>query len=199
MKQALETKGIDYEVNAGDGAFYGPKIDIKLKDAIGRTWQCATVQCDFALPERFDMHYVGQDGKKHRPVMVHRALLGSLERFLGILIEHYAGKFPFWLSPIQVRIIPITDRQQKATLKLKDQLTAEGYRVDADNTSTTMNHKVREGILEKIPYLAILGDRELEQGNISIRQRNGKNLGAMTLEAFSELLKSKSTPGAVED
>ncbi len=174
LKGALDSKGLPYEINEGDGAFYGPKIDIKIKDAIGREWQCATVQCDFNLPERFDIHYIGADGEKHRPVMLHRVILGSVERFLGVLIEHYAGAFPVWLAPVQAVVMNITDDQGEYVKEVTARLKTAGLRVESDLRNEKIGFKIREARLQKIPYMLVAGDREKEDGTITVRDRSGE-------------------------
>ena len=181
---ALEAEGIPYEMDEGGGAFYGPKIDLKTRDAIGREWQMSTVQFDFNLPDRFDMVYTGADGKEHRPYMVHRALLGSLERFFGILIEQYAGAFPLWLAPVQISLIPVTDKQIAAAQEIAAQLKAKDFRVFVDDRPEKMGAKIRDAQMQKIPYMLVLGGREVENGTISVRSRVAGDLGAMTLDAF---------------
>lgn len=173
---ALKDKGLPYEINEGDGAFYGPKIDIKLKDAIGRYWQCATIQVDFNQPERFDLNYIGEDGqKKHRPVMLHRVILGSVDRFIGILTEHFAGAFPLWIAPKQVRIINVTDAQADYCKALERKLKAEGFRVDSDLRNEKMGFKIREAQMEKIPHMIIIGQKEVDEELVSVRLRDGEN------------------------
>ena len=184
LEAALKAEGIAYEMDEGGGAFYGPKIDLKTRDAIGREWQMSTVQFDFNLPERFDMTYVGADGQEHRPYMVHRALLGSLERFFGILIEHYAGAFPLWLAPVQVSLIPVTDKQIAAAQEIAAKLRAQDFRVQVDDRPEKMGAKIRDAQMQKIPYMLILGGRELENGTVSVRSRVAGDLGTMTLDAF---------------
>jgi threonyl-tRNA synthetase len=184
LKKALENKGMKYEVNEGEGAFYGPKIDIMVKDALGRAWQCATVQCDFALPERFNLAYISKEGKKERPVILHRVILGSIERFMGTLIEHYAGSFPVWLSPVQAAVIPITDRVHDYADKIFSVLREEGIRAEIDKRNEKLQYKIREKELQKIPYMLIVGDKEKEAGNLSVRARKETNLGLMKLEEF---------------
>ncbi len=181
---ALQAEGIAYELDEGGGAFYGPKIDLKTRDAIGREWQMSTVQFDFNLPERFDMTYIGADGQEHRPYMVHRALLGSLERFFGILIEHYAGAFPLWLAPVQAVLIPVTDKQSAAAKDVAAKLRAKDIRVVVDERAEKMGAKIRDAQMQKIPYMLVLGGREVENGTISVRSRVAGDLGAMTLDAF---------------
>ena len=184
LEEALERNGLDYDINEGEGAFYGPKIDIKLKDALGRFWQCATIQCDFALPERFDLSYIGKDGKEYLPVMLHRVILGSLERFIGALIEHYAGALPVWLSPVQVTIIPITDKQQKFAQEVERTLREKGIRTQLDARSELMQKRIRAAQLEKIPYMLIVGEREVAQKEVAIRARAGGEQGTMKIEEF---------------
>lgn len=184
LKRALAVEGLDYAVDEGGGAFYGPKIDIKIKDALGRSWQCTTIQFDFNLPERFDMTYIGEDGAEHRPYMVHRALLGSIERFFGVLVEHYAGAFPVWLAPEQVRVIPIADRHVEYARQVEARLRQAKLRVKTDASSARMNAKIREAQLQKVPYMLVVGDKEAETGTVSLRLRSGANPGAMPLEAF---------------
>jgi len=182
--EAMEETGLSYDINEGDGAFYGPKIDVKLKDALGRRWQCATIQCDFTLPERFDLVYVGKDGQKHRPAMIHRVILGAIERFIGILIEHYAGAFPVWLAPVQATILTVTDRNNPFAETVLENLKLAGIRVKADLRNEKLGLKVREAQLEKIPYMLIIGDNESEKGGVTPRLRNGDNLEFMTADAF---------------
>ncbi|RKY03133.1 threonine--tRNA ligase [Candidatus Poribacteria bacterium] len=196
LRKALDMEGLPYEIDEGGGAFYGPKIDIKIKDALGRSWQCSTIQFDFNLPERFDMTYVGEDGKLHRPYMIHRALLGSMERFFGILIEHYAGAFPMWLAPVQVRVMNITDEQRDYALKVTERLREAGLRAEADLRNERLGYKIREAQLEKIPYMLVVGNKEVESGTVSVRSRRGEDLGQMTVESFismaRELIDSKA-------
>ncbi|MGD8369909.1 MAG: threonine--tRNA ligase [Syntrophobacterales bacterium] len=192
LEMALKDKQIPYDICAGEGAFYGPKIDLKLKDALNRRWQCATIQCDFTLPERFDLTYIGPDGEKHRPVMLHRVLLGSIERFLGILIEHYAGAFPTWLAPVQAIILTVTDRHQQYGEELYQQLLAAGIRVEKDLRNEKLGFKIREAQLEKIPYMLVVGDREVEAGGVSPRRRDGKDLKLMEVEEFIEIVKTEN-------
>jgi len=184
LMSALKDTGLPFEINEGDGAFYGPKIDVKLKDALDRRWQCATIQCDFTLPDRFDLTYVGRDGEKHRPVMVHRVILGSIERFIGVLIEHYAGNFPLWLSPVQAVVVNVTDNQAEYAEEIFRRLRAEGVRVKKDLRNEKLGFKIREAQLEKIPYMLVIGDKEVEQGTVSPRHRSGKNLDSMAPEDF---------------
>lgn len=188
LENALKTKGIRYDINEGDGAFYGPKIDIKLKDAIGRSWQCATIQCDFALPERFDLKYTDRDGSEKRPVMLHRVILGSLERFMGALIEHYGGDFPLWLAPDQVRIIPIAAAHNEYAREVEAALKAVGLRVRTDERDEKMQRKIRDAEMEKVPYMAVVGSREMETASVSLRSRKDGNLGTVTVEQLAENL-----------
>ena len=184
LESALREKQLSYEVDPGGGAFYGPKIDIKIRDAIGREWQCSTVQLDFNLPERFDLEYVAADGARRRPIMIHRALLGSLERFFGILIEHYAGKFPFWLAPVQTVVLAITQRQEAYARQVLNALQDAGLRADADLRSETIGYKIRDHTLQGVPYLLVLGDREAQEGTVAVRSREAGDLGAMSLDDF---------------
>ena len=188
LTQALDSLGLNYDICPGDGAFYGPKIDVKLKDALGRKWQCATIQCDFTLPERFDLVYIGEDGEKHRPVMLHRVVLGAIERFLGVLIEHYAGAFPTWLAPVQARILTITDAHKPYAEKCYQELRKAGIRVELDVRNEKLGYKVREAQLEKIPYMLVVGEKEIEQSSLNVRLRGGKNLGMKTLTEVVELI-----------
>ena len=192
LRDALEQEGLAYEVDEGGGAFYGPKIDMKIKDALGRPWQLGTVQFDFNLPERFNLTYVGDDGKEHRPYMVHRALLGSIERFFGILIEHYAGAFPLWLAPEQVRILPISDKALAYAKQVQAALKAAGWRVDVDVSAEKLGAKIREATMQKVPYQIVVGPRDEAAGTISVRSRTDGDLGAMTVEAFLTRLKSEA-------
>ncbi|MBN2845235.1 MAG: threonine--tRNA ligase [Deltaproteobacteria bacterium] len=191
LEQALKDNKMIYDVNEGDGAFYGPKIDFKLKDALGRKWQCATIQCDFTLPERFDLSYVGPDGEKHRPVMLHRVILGAIERFMGVLIEHYAGAFPLWMSPVQAAILTVTDNHIPYGEKVYKELVDAGVRVERDFRNEKLGYKIREGQMQKTPYLLVIGEREVESGTVSPRQRGGKNLGAVDVKEFIDIVKEK--------
>ncbi|HHO47635.1 MAG TPA: threonine--tRNA ligase [Desulfobacteraceae bacterium] len=186
LKRALEKKGLEYRLDPGEGVFYGPKIDIKIKDQLGRSWQCSTIQVDFNLPERFEMTYTGEDGREHQPIMIHRALMGSLERFVGVMIEHYAGAFPLWLAPEQARILNITDDQLHYCEAVYAKLRKLGIRVEKDLRNEKLNYKIREAQLMKIPYMLIVGEREKEEGTITVRKRNGENLPAMTPQDFAE-------------
>ena len=189
LGSALEARELDYDVDEGGGAFYGPKIDIKIKDALGRAWQCTTVQFDFNLPERFDLTFQGSDGGQHRPYMVHRAIMGSMERFLGVLIEHYGGAFPLWLAPVQAVVIPIADRHIDYALQVRDVLRGQGFRVEVDSRGERMNLKIRGAQLQKVPYMLVVGDGEMGQGTVSVRLRSEENLGPMALSSFLETLK----------
>jgi threonyl-tRNA synthetase len=191
LRQALEEEGMPYKINEGDGAFYGPKIDFHLEDCIGRTWQCGTIQLDFQMPERFDMTYVGQDGEKHRPVMVHRTILGSMERFIGILIEHFAGAFPAWLSPVQAKVLTITERGDARAAEIGRALEAADIRAEKDLRNEKIGFKIREAQMEKLPYMLIIGDKELESGNVAVRSRKDGDLGVMSLDAFIGRLKEE--------
>lgn len=186
---AVEKEGKPYTLNEGDGAFYGPKIDIKVTDAIGREWQLSTIQVDFTLPDRFELVYVGQDGERHRPVMVHRAILGSLERFIGVLTEHFAGAFPTWLAPQQAVLLTVTDAQNAAVTAMKEQLMRLGVRAEADTRNEKLGFKVREAQLAKIPYILVVGDKEMEDGGVNVRLRSGENLGFFTVEALAERIR----------
>ena len=191
LKDALETKGIKYAIDEGGGAFYGPKIDIKLKDAIGRQWQCGTIQCDFNLPERFDMYYIDENGKQVRPIMLHRALLGSVERFIGTLIEHYAGNFPLWLAPNQVVLIPLKEEHNAFAQEVKSLLCKEGFRVNVDERNESLSKRIREASNLKIPYQIIIGDKEVEAKTLSVRIQNGGDLGSLSVDAFVARLKDQ--------
>ena len=184
LQAALDRAELDYDIDEGGAAFYGPKIDLKMIDALGREWQLSTIQFDFNLPERFDMTYIGQDGEAHRPYMIHRALLGSMERFMGVLIEHYAGAFPLWLAPVQVVMVPITDRHVAYAEEVAEKLQAAGLRVDVDASSERMNKKIRNAQLQKIPYMLVVGDNEAEAGTVAVRTRNNEDRGAMPLADF---------------
>ncbi|WP_432408667.1 threonine--tRNA ligase [Wukongibacter sp. M2B1] len=186
LKEALEELNLPYKLNEGDGAFYGPKIDFQLEDCIGRTWQCGTIQLDFQLPQRFDLTYVGTDGEKHRPIVIHRVAFGSIERFIGILIEHFAGKFPTWLAPQQVRILPITDRHVEYAESLANKMRDKNIKVEVDNRNEKIGYKIREAQLQKVPYMLIVGDKELENKEISVRSRDKGELGSQNLDDFIE-------------
>ena len=184
LKAAITDMGKEYILNEGDGAFYGPKLDFHLRDSIGRTWQCGTIQLDFQLPERFELEYTGADGEKHRPVMIHRVVFGSIERFIGVITEHFAGAFPLWLAPLQVAVLPITDRAAEYADKLVADLTAAGVRCKADHRNEKVNYKIREHQLQKVPYMLVVGDREVEEGTVSLRTRTGETGGVMTAQDF---------------
>jgi threonyl-tRNA synthetase len=186
LRMALERAKIPYRVDEGEATFYGPKIDIKVNDAIGREWQLSTIQFDFNLPERFNLAYIGEDGQEHRPYMIHRALMGSMERFMGVLIEHYAGAFPVWLAPVQAMVIPIADRHAGYARQTAARLQEEGLRVEVDDRNERMNAKIRDAQLQKIPYMLVVGDKETESGQIALRLRSGENPGPMPLAAFLE-------------
>ncbi|MBK8376403.1 MAG: threonine--tRNA ligase [Nitrospira sp.] len=190
LEAALKSRGVAYEVDPGEGVFYGPKIDIKIKDVLGRSWQCSTVQVDFNNPERFKLAYTGEDGKAHQPIMIHRALMGSIERFFGILIEHYAGAFPTWLAPVQAVVLTITDNQQEFAAKIVSTLKSHGFRVEADIRNEKIGFKIREAEKNKIPYMLVVGDKEVQSGMVSVRGRSGANHGSLPIEAFLELLRT---------
>jgi len=188
LEAALKGRGVAYQIDPGEGVFYGPKIDIKIKDVLGRAWQCSTVQVDFNNPERFDLSYTGEDGKAHQPIMIHRALLGSIERFFGILVEHYAGAFPTWLAPVQAKILPITDKQRDYADSILARLRSSGARAEIDGRNEKIGFKIREAEKAKIPYMVVVGDREMESGTVSVRGRSGSNLGTMPVEGMVDLL-----------
>lgn len=191
LRDALEDCGLDYVVNEGDGAFYGPKIDFHLTDSIGRTWQCGTIQLDMQLPERFELTYTGEDGLKHRPVMIHRVVYGSIERFIGILIENYAGAFPAWLAPCQVRILPITDKHVEYAKKLADKMFDLGLRVHLDDRNEKLGYKIREAQVQKVPYTLVVGDKEMEEGTVNVRRRGEGDIGAMPQDEFISMLQEE--------
>jgi threonyl-tRNA synthetase len=188
LRNALEDNKIEYKVNEGDGAFYGPKIDFKLKDALKRKWQCATIQCDFTLPERFDLTYIGADGERHRPVMLHRVILGAIERFMGVLIQHYAGAFPVWLSPTQCIILTVTDKHIPYAETVYDKLTQAGIRAEKYFENEKLGYKIRQAQMQKIPYMLVIGDKEMEAGTVAPRLRDGSNLGALPIQEFIALV-----------
>jgi threonyl-tRNA synthetase len=189
LQRALDRKGIPYRIDAGGGAFYGPKIDIKFRDAIGRLWQGPTIQLDFNLPDRFELEYTGPDNRPHRPVMIHRAIFGTLERFIGNLIEHFAGAFPVWLAPEQVRVIPISDAQAPASRQVADRLKLAGFRAQVDDRNETLNYRIREGEVQKVPYMAVIGQREADSDSLALRVRGaGKKQEVMTVNAFLDRL-----------
>ena len=188
LQAAITELGKDFQLNPGDGAFYGPKLDFHLSDSLGRTWQCGTIQLDMQMPERFELEYVGEDGEKHRPIMIHRALLGSIERFIGVITEHFAGAFPAWLNPVQVKLLPVTDRAAEYAGDIAAKLDSQGFRVEVDGRNEKIGKKIREAQLEKIPYMLVVGDRDMEAGTVSVRHRAEGDLGAMSLEDFAKLL-----------
>ncbi len=188
LKEALEEMNLEYEINEGDGAFYGPKIDFHLQDSIGRTWQCGTIQLDFQMPQRFELEYVGEDGAKHRPIMIHRAIYGSMERFIGILIEHYAGKFPVWLAPVQVKILPITDRTAAYAESVAEKLREKGLRVEIDGRNEKIGYKIREAKLEKVPYVVVVGDAEANEGTVNVNKRGVEEKMTMSVDEFANLV-----------
>ena len=188
LKEAIEEMGKPYVINAGDGAFYGPKLDFHLADSLGRTWQCGTIQLDFQMPERFELEYTGADGEKHRPVMIHRALLGSIERFIGVITEHFAGAFPTWLAPVQVKVLPITERTHDYAQAVYDKLFALGFRAELDSRNEKIGYKIREAQLEKVPYMLVLGDKEAESGEVAVRDRKTGETTTMSFDAFIEKL-----------
>ncbi len=189
LQAAIEEMGKPFVINAGDGAFYGPKLDFHLADSLGRTWQCGTIQLDFQMPERFELEYIGADGEAHRPVMIHRALLGSIERFIGVITEHFAGAFPTWLNPVQVKVLPVTDRAAEYAAQISRSLGAQNFRVEVDGRNEKIGKKIREAQLEKIPYMLVVGDRDMEAGTVSVRHRAEGDLGAMSLENFTAMLR----------
>ena len=191
LKAAITDMGKDFVVNEGDGAFYGPKLDFHLSDSLGRTWQCGTIQLDSQLPERFELEYTGEDGAKHRPVMIHRVVLGSIERFIGVITEHFAGAFPLWLSPVQVKVLTVTDRADAYAAELAKTLDELGFRVETDVRNEKIGKKIREATLEKVPYMLVVGDRDVENKTVSVRTRGGEDLGAMSLEAFAAKLREE--------
>jgi len=191
LEEALIAKGVKYKLNPGDGAFYGPKIDFQVIDCLGRDWQCATLQLDFQMPEKFELEYVGDDGEKHRPVMIHRTVFGSLERFMAIVTEHYAGAFPMWMAPVHVMVMPITDRTKEYAQSVADRLSQSGFRVDTDYRSEKIGYKIREAQLRKIPYMLVLGDKEAETGELTVRKRFDGDIGAMGLDEFMEMIKKE--------
>ena len=191
LASALEHNGTEYKLNPGDGAFYGPKIDFKLRDSIGRIWQCGTLQLDFNMPKRLGAEYVTEDGSKKTPVMLHRAILGSLERFIGILIENYAGWMPAWLAPVQAVVLNITDRQDERCKEIAESLENQGFRVEFDLRNEKIGFKIRAHTLNRVPFLLVVGDREVEEGTVAVRTREGENLGSMKVEAFAEHLRNE--------
>ena len=188
LMESLRASGVEFQISEGEGAFYGPKIEYTLKDALGREWQVGTMQVDPNLPERLDAEYVGEDGARHRPVMLHRAIFGSYERFIGILIEHYAGAFPVWIAPLQVKILPITDRNMEYAQTLANKLREADIRVEVDERSEKIGYKIREAQMEKVPYMLVLGDKEAEAGMVAVRVRGQGDVGTMTFEAFEKMV-----------
>jgi threonyl-tRNA synthetase len=186
LEDALKAKGMEYKINEGDGAFYGPKIDFKLEDCLGRTWQCGTIQLDFQMPEKFELSYIGEDGQKHQPVMIHRVVFGSMERFIGILIEHFGGALPVWLAPVQVKVLPIAERHSEYACQVVEDLKNAGIRVEIDNRNEKVNYKIREAQGQKIPYMLVLGDREVENSSLSVRHRSEGDMGSMRTDDFIE-------------
>jgi threonyl-tRNA synthetase len=195
LRNALDRSGLPYEVDEGEAVFYGPKIDIKMLDALDREWQLSTIQFDFNLPESFDLNYIGEDGKEHRPYMIHRALLGSMERFMGVLIEHHAGAFPIWLAPVQVMLIPIADRHAGHANNVAERLRESGFRVEVDERSERMNAKIRDAQMQKVPYMLVVGDREAKTDSVSVRLRSEEDLGDMSVESFIQLISREAIPG----
>jgi threonyl-tRNA synthetase len=191
LKRALTIKGLSYEVDVGEGVFYGPKIDIKVKDSLNRPWQCSTIQVDFNIPERFDVNYRGSDGKEHRPIMIHRALMGSLERFFGVLIEHYAGAFPLWLAPVQAEILTISERHTDYAVALSERLKSESIRAELNVENEKIGHKIRNATLRKVPYLVIIGDKEVSEQRVTVRKLSGENIGPFTIDEFIRIIKDR--------
>jgi threonyl-tRNA synthetase len=194
LQNALEEAGVTFKVNPGDGAFYGPKIDFHLEDCIGRTWQCGTIQLDFQMPEKFDISYIGPDGAQHRPVMLHRTVYGSLERFLGILIEHYAGAFPYWLAPVQVRLIPVSEDHREYADRIIARLQEKEIRVDADFRDEKLGKRIRDAQMQKVPFMIVVGDKEVETGTLAVRDRIQGDLGSMPPSDFLERLEAEFDP-----
>ena len=198
LKKAISDMGKDFVINEGDGAFYGPKLDFHLADSLGRTWQCGTIQLDMQMPERFELEYTGADGEKHRPVMIHRVVLGSIERFIGVITEHFGGAFPAWLTPVQVKVLPVTDRAAEYADGVAKALDDAGFRVEVDHRSEKLGYKIREAQTMKIPYMVVVGDKDMENHTVSIRHRTGEDLGAMSLDAFTALLKEEVDTMAIK-
>ncbi len=198
LKDAITGMGKEFVINEGDGAFYGPKLDFHLADSLGRTWQCGTIQLDSQLPERFELEYTGEDGQKHRPVMIHRVVLGSIERFIGVITEHFAGAFPVWLAPVQVKVLPVTDRAEGYAKEVAAKLEAQGFRCEVDERNEKIGKKIREATLEKVPFMLVVGDRDMENGTVSPRRRSGEDLGAMALDAFAALLGDEVSSKAIK-
>ena len=189
LKYVLKKLKLNYQIDPGGGVFYGPKIDLKIKDTLGREWQCTTIQVDFNLPERFDITYINEKGKKERPYMIHRALIGSFERFIGVLLEHYAGALPFWLSPVQAWVIPIAERHLKYSQSVKKELDQAGYRIELKEENETVSKKIRNGEIQKIPYLLVVGDKEMKNKTVRVRERGKGDIGEMSLEKFLDKIK----------
>jgi threonyl-tRNA synthetase len=188
LEKVLNNLGKKYELNEGDGAFYGPKIDFHIKDCLGRDWQCGTIQLDFQMPERFDLTYIGEDGEKHRPVMLHRVIFGSIERFIGIITEHFSGAFPAWLSPVQAKLLPITDAQFEYAKEVATKLRAKGVRVEIDDSNEKIGYKIRKAQLEKVPYMLVMGAKEVEAKAVAVRSRKAGDVGQMPVDEFVEKL-----------
>ena len=199
LADAITSIGKTYEINEGDGAFYGPKLDFHIQDSLGRTWQCGTIQLDYQLPGRFHLEYTGTDGEKHCPVMIHRVVFGSIERFIGVITEHYAGAFPTWLSPVQVKLLTVTDRADEYARTVAARLDAAGFRVETDLRNEKIGKKIREAQMEKVPYMLVLGDRDVENGTVSVRHRAEGDLGAMSADAFEQLLRGVVSAGKISD
>ncbi len=191
LKGALDELSLDYKINEGDGAFYGPKIDFHLEDSIGRTWQCGTIQLDFQLPQRFELDYIGSDNEKHRPIVIHRVIYGSIERFLGILIEHFAGKFPTWLAPVQVKVLPISNKFNEYSESIKKKLSENGIRVEMDYRDEKIGYKIREARNERIPYIIVVGEKEEKEDTISLRSRKNGDEGTFKLESLIERISNE--------
>ena len=191
LSDAIESLGKTYVINEGDGAFYGPKLDFHIEDCLGRTWQCGTIQLDYQLPGRFDLEYTGADGEKHTPVMIHRVVFGSIERFIGVITEHFAGAFPTWLAPVQVKVLPLTDRTLQASKDIAAQLDKAGIRVEVDDRNEKLGYKIREAQLQKVPYMLVIGDRDVENGVVSVRSRSKGDLGAMPLADFMAIVQKE--------
>jgi len=194
LRLAADEAGLAYQIDEGGGAFYGPKIDLKVRDALGRAWQCTTVQFDFNLPERFDITYVGEDNRPHRPFMVHRAILGSLERFFGVLVEHHAGAFPTWLAPVQARLVPVADRFQPYARQVSDRLSAIGVRTEVDVRNEKVGYKIRDAEVQKIPYILVVGEKESAVSAVAVRQRGGRDLGVMPVDQFVVVIQDELKP-----
>jgi threonyl-tRNA synthetase len=199
LKQALETRGLAYQVDPGEGVFYGPKIDIKIKDSLERAWQCSTIQVDFHNPNRFGLEYIAEDGKARQPVMVHRALLGSLERFFGVLIEHYAGAFPLWLAPLQAVVVPVTERHHDYAREVAQRIAAKGVRVEVDDRSEKLSYKIRDAQVRKVPYMLVVGDKEVAARSVGLRHRAAGDLGPADPEAFAEMVARLAAERAVSE